>query len=339
MPALSLLAQIVQPLGHLRPADGVGGVADGIVDAVDCAVFVQLDHQLHILAHGLVVVAAHGDDRVLFEQSERAGNDERAVEAVKEDARGEEGAVILQHLHESEDAARQAVAFDAPVFQLHVIRDAHDAAHRHHLAVLQHRLGDAAQRVVLQHGVRVHADEVGKGRGVDAHVQRVCLAAVFLADERERHLLHARFVDTFLPPALDPAADGTVDNVHIERLGKHLGGRVARTVVHHDDLIGAVVERKQRAHRVHNGDLLVVGGHDDADGQIVVRGQDAFELLLPVPLIEVERADDDREEQKGRIADQIGDEEIAHDREKQLYAVIHTAASFPFSSSARISKR
>lgn len=66
MPALALLAQIAQPLGHLRPADGVGGVADGIVDAVDCAVFVQLDHQLHILAHGLVVVAAHGDDRVLL---------------------------------------------------------------------------------------------------------------------------------------------------------------------------------------------------------------------------------------------------------------------------------
>ena len=287
MPALSLLAQIAQPLGHLRPADGVGGVADGIVDAVDCAVFVQLDHQLHILAHGLVVVAAHGDDRVLFEQSERAGNDERAVEAVKEDARGEEGAVVLQHLHESEDAARQAVAFDTPVFQLHIVGDAHDAAHRHHLAVLQHRLGDAAQRVVLQYGVRVHADKVREICGVDAHVQRVCLAAVLFSDERHRYLLCACLIDVFLALTVDLPANGPVNKVHIKCLGQHLRGAVLRTVVHHDDLIGAVVERKQRAHRVHNGDLLIVGGNDDTDGQVVIRGQNAFEHFLPAVLVQL----------------------------------------------------
>ena len=287
MPALALLAQIAQPLGHLRPADGVGGVADGIVDAVDCAVFVQLDHQLHILAHGLVVVAAHGDDRVLFEQSERAGNDERAVEAVKEDARGEEGAVVLQHLHESEDAARQAVAFDAPVFQLNIVGDADDAANRHHIAVFQYRLGDAAQRVVLQNGVRVHADKVREICGVDAHVQRVCLAAVLFSDERHRYLLCACLIDVFLALTVDLPANGPVNKVHIKCLGQHLRGAVLRSVVHHDDLIGAVFQRQQRAHGVCHGDLLIVGGNDDTDGQVVIRGQNAFEHFLPAVLVQL----------------------------------------------------
>ena len=173
------------------------------------------------------------------------------------------------------------------VFQLNIVGDAHDAAHRHHIAVFQYRLGDAAQRVVLQNGVRVHADKVREICGVDAHVQRVCLAAVLFSDERHRYLLCACLIDVFLALTVDLPADGTVNKVHIERLGKHLGGCVARTVVHHDDLIGAVVERKQRAHRVHNGDLLVVGGHDDADGQVVIRGQNAFEHFLPAVLVQL----------------------------------------------------
>lgn len=64
------------------------------------------------------------------------------------------------------------------VFQLNIVGDADDAANRHHIAVFQYRLGDAAQRVVLQNGVRVHADKVREICGVDAHVQRVRLAAV-----------------------------------------------------------------------------------------------------------------------------------------------------------------
>ena len=76
MPALALLAQIAQPLGRLRPADRVGCVANGIVDVVDRAVFVQLDHKLHILAHRSAVIATCRDDGILFEQPEGAGNDE-----------------------------------------------------------------------------------------------------------------------------------------------------------------------------------------------------------------------------------------------------------------------
>jgi len=62
-------------------------------------------------------------------------------------------------------------------------------------------------------------------------------------------------------------------------------------------------------------------------------------ILLPVAFIQVDRADENRKEQKGGIADEVGDEEIAHTRKEQLYTVVHAAASFPFASSSRTSKR
>lgn len=131
------------------------------------------------------------------------------------------------------------------VFQLNIVGDADDAANRHHIAVFQYRLGDAAQRVVLQNGVRVHADKVREICGVDAHVQRVCLAAVLFSDERHRYLLCACLIDIFLALTVDLPANGPVNKVHIKCLGQHLRGAVLRSVVHHNDLIGAVVERKQ----------------------------------------------------------------------------------------------
>ena len=287
MPALALLAQIAQPLGRLRPADRVGCVANGIVDVVDRAVFVQLDHKLHILAHRSAVIATCRDDGILFEQPEGAGNDERAVEAVKENAGGKKRTVIFQHLHEGENIARQPVMLHPSVFQLNIVGDADDAANRHHIAVFQYRLGDAAQRVVLQNGVRVHADKVREICGVDAHVQRVRLAAVLFSDERHRYLLCACLIDVFLALTVDLPANGPVNKVHIKCLGQHLRGAVLRSVVHHDDLIGAVFQRKQRAHGVCHGDLLIVGGNDDTDGQVVIRGQNAFEHFLPAVLVQL----------------------------------------------------
>ena len=51
--------------------------------------------------------------------------------------------------------------------------------------------------------------------------------------------------------------------------------------------LGAVVERKQRAHGVCHGDLLIVGGNDDTDGQVVIRGQNAFEHFLPAVFVQL----------------------------------------------------
>ena len=270
MPPAALLDQVAQIVGRLAPADGVGRVLDQVVLAVRPAEHVQLRHQLHVLAHRVAVVAPARDHIVLAEHPEGARDDEVAVELVEQDAGGKERPVVLQHLHGGDDLLRQRVVRQAAVLDLDAVGQAHEASHSHHVLVFDDRRHDLAQRVVLQHGIGVDADEVRVLRCVDPHVERVGLAAVFLGDERDGNALHAPDPHALLRLAGNLQTDGAVDGAQAERVDDDLRRVVGGAVVHHDDLVKRVVQRQKRAHRAFHRDVLVVRRHDDADGHIAV---------------------------------------------------------------------
>lgn len=191
------------------------------------------------------------------------------------------------------------------------------------------------REIVLQDGIRVHADKIREAGGVDAHVQGVGLAAVFLADQRQRDLVAPALVNGLLPLAGNAPVDGPLDPVQVKGLRQHPDGVAGGAVVHHDDLIGPIIQRQQRPHRIRRGDLLVVGGNDDAHGQLIVRRQKNLQLLPPGVLIKLRRACEHGDEQKGGIAQQIEHKKPAHDLQKKLYAVVHAASSLLSAASSR----
>ena len=202
----------------------------------------ELNNQLHILPHGGGIIAAGLDDQLLLEQAEGAGDDNIPVEFVKQDAGGQEGPVIFQHLHAGQQLFGHAVADDASGFNFRTVAGAHRTAHRHHLGVLQQRAHNFVQGVALQDGVRVDADKVGVGSHIDPHVQRVRLSAVFLGDQRDGDLPCAGFVYRLSRPAGNPALNGPVDRLQAEGVPKDLDGVVGGAVIHHNDLIELIVQ-------------------------------------------------------------------------------------------------
>ena len=147
----------------------------------------QLQHQLHILADGAAVVAAGRDHDVFSEHPESPGNDHGAVKLVQQDAGSQKGTVILQHLHTGQEVPGQTVLFHPPSGKLYIVGDTHQPADRHHIFVLQYRLSNLSQRIILQDRIGIHTDKIGVIGGIDAHIQRICLAAVFLANDGKRH--------------------------------------------------------------------------------------------------------------------------------------------------------
>ena len=51
----------------------------------------QLDHKLHVLALGIVIVPSGRDHGILLEQAEGAGNDEVTAEAVEQKPGSQKG--------------------------------------------------------------------------------------------------------------------------------------------------------------------------------------------------------------------------------------------------------
>ena len=149
----------------------------------------QLDHELHILAHGGGVISAGGDDRAFEEQAERTGDDDVAVEFVEQDAGGEKRPVVFQHLHAGQQPARHPVAHHAAVFDLRAVAGAHRPAHGDHIGILEHGTHDFFQRIVLQHRIRIQTEKIRVTGYVDAHIERIRLAAVFLANQRDGNFI------------------------------------------------------------------------------------------------------------------------------------------------------
>ena len=226
VPAAALLAEVAQPLGHLRPADRIRRIADPVGEVVLAAEDMQLDDQLHILAHRVMVIPARVDHQIFLEQAERAGDNDVAVELIEQDARCQKGTVVFEHLHAGDQIVRHAVADHMALLDLRAVAGADRAADCNDVVALQNGAHDLFQRVALQHGVCVDAQEIREVGCVDAHVQRVRLAAVALADQRDRDLVAAGFIDRFLRLAVDAPLDRTVDLAHAERLLDHAAGFV-----------------------------------------------------------------------------------------------------------------
>ena len=83
VPALSLIEKVTEIFGNLGPADGICSILDPIVHPAGSAVIVELDDQLHILSHGVPVIASCLYNHILLECSESSGNNQGAVEGIK----------------------------------------------------------------------------------------------------------------------------------------------------------------------------------------------------------------------------------------------------------------
>ena len=88
-------------------------------------------------------------------------------------------------------------------------------------------------------------------------------------------------------------------------VNEYLNGVVSGAVVHHNDLIELIVQLQQGLYAVQDGDLLVVGGHQDGDGEIEAVLQLVFDGAHPVHLIEPPGPDGHRQEEIGGVEQQI----------------------------------
>jgi hypothetical protein len=98
VPAVALAAEHGQRLGHLGPGHGVGHEGDPVGAPPLVGVAPQPDHQLHVLAHGVVGVAADAAHRLAVEEAEGAGDDEVPAEPVPAEPAEEVGAEVLHRL-------------------------------------------------------------------------------------------------------------------------------------------------------------------------------------------------------------------------------------------------
>lgn len=114
--------------------------------------------------------------------------------------------------------------------------------------------------------------------GVDAHVEGVGLAAVFLTDQGEGHLQVGGLEDGLFRLAGHHPVDGPGDLLHAEGLHQD-GGPVGGAVVHHDDLVELVLQTEQGTDGGDDGNLLVVGGHHNGHGDVVLLQQLVFRWL------------------------------------------------------------
>ena len=110
----------------------------------------------------------------------------------------------------------------------------------------------------------------------------------------------------------------------MESLPQDLGGAVRGAVVHHDDLIELVVQGQQGADRGLDGNLFVVGGHQDGHGDVVVVPQLVFQQVAPLGGVEVRGPHRHRQEEKAGVAHHVEDEEGLHAQEEKLDKISHT---------------
>ena len=88
--------------------------------------------------------------------------------------------------------------FYLAIFQRYAVGNTHQSADGDHLVAFQQRPHRIFQGISLKHRIGVHTDKIRETGGVDAHVQRISLAAVFLDDQSHANAMDFPFVDCFL---------------------------------------------------------------------------------------------------------------------------------------------
>src|SRR4029453_6830144 len=97
--------------------------------------------------------------------------------------------------------------------------------------------------------------DVGVGRRIDARVQRVRLAAVFLVEDTQVRV-GSRGEGDVDGGRRDPGAQSLADRNEIERLTQPLERPVGRAVADHDHLVVRIPQVEQRVDRGYDSGLF-----------------------------------------------------------------------------------
>ena len=228
-------------------------------------------------------IAARPDHRLLLEDREDPAQDQDGLHPVEPGPRGGEGAEILHHLEPRQRPGRQPHPHHPAVADGAAVGDGHLAADRHHPRILLDHPHQLLERALVEDRVGVERDEVGRGGGVDAGVQRVGLAAVLLVDDDEAHdagrQRNGGLVHGPDPGGADGRPVGDVGPAEPERALEPVEGSVGRAVVHHHDLEPRIVAVDQAGDAVDDGHLLVVGRDDHRERLGEVALIDEVEVL------------------------------------------------------------
>ncbi len=182
-PPVALTRKRSQGFGRFGEGHGFGGE----LHAGDVATLVggpsKAHDQLHVLADGVVLVAAHLEQRVAPEQAERAADDEVASERAPGDAADEERARVLHCLRADQGTPWCPQLDDPPVAPLGVIHQANGATDGDRRTIRQERSNELLECVAGNQGVCVdRAHQVARCH-VQRRVQRIGLAAVVLVHD------------------------------------------------------------------------------------------------------------------------------------------------------------
>ena len=106
-PAVALRSERREIIGRLRPSERAGIEPDARRLAARAEMPMQPDRQIHVLADGRVVVAAHGDHRVTSEEAEGSRDDWHRVDRRARNPEELECAHVLDDLEPRKPAARK----------------------------------------------------------------------------------------------------------------------------------------------------------------------------------------------------------------------------------------
>ena len=108
VPAITLPSQHLHRLGNLSPRHRIRHKSDFAGTAPLVRKPFEPQHQLHILADGVVEVPAGAQHRFASEQTKSAGDDDVAPQAVPSESAEQESPQILDDLHAGERVDRNA---------------------------------------------------------------------------------------------------------------------------------------------------------------------------------------------------------------------------------------
>src|SRR5438309_2125828 len=171
VPALPLARQDPARLRHLRPRHGIGNERNFVRDALLPQIAVQPHHQIQVFHDARHTVAADGEEVLLAEQAECAGDHQAAAQPVPAEPAEQKRPQILDDLHAGEKTARHPGVGDPAVAHRATVRYPDRAPDRRDFAAEQERPREAQQGVGLDQGVRVHGDDEREAARVDGGVE------------------------------------------------------------------------------------------------------------------------------------------------------------------------
>jgi hypothetical protein len=186
LPTGPLVVEAVEFSGCFGPADNIGHEVDPVVALLIAHVAVHADHQFEVLAHGIVAISPHFDERGAAEQAERARDEHQRVHMRIGDAVHQEGAQIFHHLEAGDHGVGNADLLQRTAANGAAIGYADGPADRDQPPVVIHEgLGCAQQPVGFDDRIGVDDAHQRRARKADPGVCGIGLAAVLLVHDEQ----------------------------------------------------------------------------------------------------------------------------------------------------------